>query len=67
MRERGAAKPEYREKTPADKAARQEKAPAEGPRKPKTSPAEKKRRLQNWVEKISTDIELKEKKSKKKK
>ncbi|MDR0931766.1 MAG: DEAD/DEAH box helicase [Victivallales bacterium] len=39
----------------------------EGTRKPKTPPAEKKRRLQSWVEKISGDIELKEKKSKKRK
>ena len=66
-RDREAGKPERREKAPAGRTMRKEKAPAEGPRMPKTPAAEKKRRLKNWVEKISADIELKEKKSKKKK
>ena len=66
-RDREAGKPERREKAPAGRTMRKEKAPTEGPRMPKTPAAEKKRRLKNWVEKISADIELKEKKSKKKK
>jgi len=63
-----AARPPRRDKRdeepPKDRGPRKSAAPEnEGPRKPKTSTAEKKRRLGNWVEKISTDIELKEKRA----
>ncbi len=43
-----------------------EPAKKEGPKMPKTPPAEKRRKLQNWVEKLSADVELKEKRKKKK-
>ncbi len=61
--ERPARKPRG-EEPPKERKPRKSAAPEnEGPRKPKTPTAEKKRRLGNWVEKISADIELKEKRA----
>ncbi len=52
----------------SERPACEEKAEALPPKKskPKTPPAEKKRRLKDWVDKMSADIELKEKRKKKK-
>jgi len=62
--ERAPRKPRAESPAAAPEAEKTAKPPIpEGLRKPKTTAAEKKRRLGNWVEKISADIELKEKRA----
>ena len=61
---RAPRKPRAESPAAAPEAEKKAKPPIpDGPRKPKTPTAEKKRRLRDWVDKMSTDLEVKEKRS----